>query len=421
MNPALLTALLIAQPVAPPGLRPSEPPNRLPQGIVPAEPLPSGLPGEPGRLPPRWTLPPGYQMAEESPRPTAANANPSIRLPQPENLLRVDANRLMLRSFGTSWQLWAGSAMLRDLGGKQREGQELLGVVRDIQPTHWASIGAPRPIVEYGLQRGEATLARVFGRTQIPIDAATLKTEAVRGAWVVSDQANLLLNFAADRAGAEQAVAVIRRYGFNRLVPVGSPTILTQVLIYSQDAAPAAPTSPEQGKLQRALQTASITRAALDVPGVGLVGERIYLDRALLQVQREAGHWAIVQQGETIASFGSDGEFAARDVLRTIIDARYTEMGRIGSLSFFLTNGQPPTRVPFGVSIRPLEIGRLRAASVNGRWGLVDALGRPLFTANSQEEAELMLRVIQSYGFDAIAQIGSNPRTMLRFVTKSGR
>jgi hypothetical protein len=281
-------------------------------------------------------------------------------------------------------------------------------------------IGGTRPVVEYGLTNGEAPKWSTSPRAQFPIDLKTVRAEPVRGAWVLADDANILLNFGPDRAGAEQAAAVAKRYGFNRVGLVGQP--VPQMAFFFAMNAPvtAKPaTADALAAIVRASQEQNLTRTAVDVPGVGLVGERLTFDRNKLDVRKDRADWVLASGPDVLARFGYS-ELAARDALRVVVDGRFTEFCKVGGLTFLLTNGQPPTRVPFAAQGARFEPRLLAAREVGGVWGVYEGTGRLLYPAESVAEAETMVKVIRAYGFDQTCLVGS-PKAGLRFLAKTGR
>lgn len=414
------------------------------QGPLPQAGRPSAaqsLPGEPRMLPPIGSQPlpfpqagqtqpafstpsnPAAQPQAEQPR-SRPQPDPSVVLPRTEQLARIDPSLVTVRRLNDSWQLWAGPRMMRDFGQDAQSAQDALTAIRNLRPTEWAVIGSPRPVVEYGLVKGEPSPWLPYLRNSLPIDRKTVRAESVRGAWVVRDDRNILLNFGPYRGDAEQAAAVAKRYGFNRVGLIGSPTP-TMAYYFTVDAPPST-NGPDENDpfiaLTRASQEANLSRTAVDVPGVGLVGERTVLDMRRLDVRKERGEWVLANGADVLGRFGYS-EMAARDALRVIRDVRLTEFCRVGTgMTFFLSHGQAPTRVSYAAQRERFDYTRLDArADGAGGWGVYEGAGRQLFPAGSREEADLVIRVIQAYQFDQVCQLGSSPKASLRFLAKTGR
>jgi hypothetical protein len=75
-------------------------------------------------------------------------------------------------------------------------------------------------------------------------------------------------------------------------------------------------------------------------------------------------------------------------------------------VTYFLKDGKPPARAPFSAQGRSFDATAVKATQVNGKW-MVTSAGRGLFDAANQQEAEIVARVLQAYGFDQMAHLSS--------------
>jgi hypothetical protein len=400
-----------AQPVAP-----TPPPGLLPPGLSRPDPM-------------RPTAP---QLPQANkPTPLVGDAMP---LPFREEKFAVNALDVTVKRAAGAWQVWAGQRMLRDTGDaptSEATARDIVRVYRDLRPTEWVTVGnATRPVVEYGLTNGKPAAVMVppdgkndpqsgvvqAGGANGPLatgagakvvralDLKTVRAEAVRGVWVVRDESNLLLNFGPDKAGAEQAAAVMQRYGFNRVGLVGSPTSPAMSFLFAgPDEKPDA-----GGRLLFQSQVDALAVTGIPVPGVGYIGEMVKLNPRDIDARRDGTEWVVASGTQVLGRFGPT-EFAARDAVRVIRDAGYTEFCRLGgtaNVTFFLKDGKPPARAPFSAQGRSFDAAAVKAQQINGKWAVTSA-GRGLFDASSQQEAEVVARVLQAYGFDQMAHLSS--------------
>jgi hypothetical protein len=332
--------------------------------------------------------------------------------------------------------------MLRDFGDHEKDARDVARVFRDIRPTEWVTIGSPRPVVEYGLVNGRPPMApgmagassdqphNVFrvgrgdgppvsgagAREVIPIDFKSVRVEAIRGVWCVRDNANILFNFGLNKADAEQARAVILRYGFNRVGVVGSQTPVMHYLFGSPDTGTPPPGPIQQLQLQSQIE--GLRRVGIPVGGVGYVGEMFHFDPRKLEVRKVKGDWIVAAGEEVIGRFGPS-EYPAREALRTIQDCRFTEFCKVGSagLTFFLTDGRAPRRVPFNVQGRRFESSTLATRQIGGKWAVTEN-GRPLLDCANAEEGETLIRLLKYYQFDQLCHLGQSPRQGVTFFAK---
>jgi len=404
--PAEAVPLGSAEPLRLPPIRVGQP---LASGPQPVQPLSSAVTQK--------TAIPVSPAATGNPNPTS-----SLLLPQAEQRLPIDPARIRLQRQNQSWQLVAADRLLHDFGDDRDAAEEALRLIRGLRPTEWVRIGEPRSIVEYGLVNGEAPQWNILPKVWQPIDLQSLRMESIRGTWVVRDQDSILLNVGRHQADAEQAVAVARRYGFNRLAYIGFPTPVLAVFFQSPTVIQTQAELGPYAALVRAAQERNLTRTAIDIPGLGFRGERIVINPHKVEVRKHRGNWVLAHGPDILADFGP-GELVARDALRVVQQARFTELCRLDSgFTFFLVEGTAPTRVPFTVQGSRFDANRLRIApSGNNRWLVVDSAGRIFAEGKSPAEAEECLQVIRAYQFDQFCRVGQSPRYSLSFFARTNR
>ncbi len=439
------------QPIIPASVAPlPEPPRPLVARPLTADPrfqpAPQQFPPpDPRRLPPNFTPPPPALQSPRTPLPLGVPQSPSvgqpaahgptdwnaaapvqeIRLPQKEKGARFDGSMVSVRKFQDGWQVWSGGVVLRDFGRSQTDAEEAARTIRELRTTDWFAIGDGRPTLEYGLTNGRPHLPTFTPKMTTPFDLASVRVDNIRGVWCLRDDASILVNFGRQRDDAEQALAVIRKYGFNRLGTIGNPARMS--VLFAQPgltaARPGMGAAPAGlGQLAQAAQEQSLTRTGIAVPGAGYVGERLVIDPKKMEIRREKGEYVLAHGPDVMAKFGMS-EWSARDALRVVQDMRVTEFCRFNAdITFYLVNGLPPARPPFSVQSTRFDPDRLaiRPAS-NGATGVYDINGRLLYSVASKEEAESLVKMLQHYKFDQQGQMGLSGRTGLKFLAKVGR
>ena len=355
--------------------------------------------------PPPATIQPGSQQTI-----------PDVPLPMGEQRFAIDPGNVTMKRIGASWQIWAGQRVLHDVANDEDAAKDIVRVIRELRPTEWATIGSPRPLVEYGLTQGRPSLVAGFPKMTVPIDLRTVRAEAVKGVWVLRDDGNILLNFGPRRLEAEQASAVVQKYGFNRIGMAGT---MAQNMTYFF-AMPEAEGFPNGGGggLPAALQEQSLTRTGIPVPGVGFTGEMVKIDARKVEVRKDGFEWVVAFGPDVVARFGP-AEYLARDAARVIVDGRFTEFCRFGSsgLTFFLVNGKAPTKVPFAAQGKRFDLTALRTLPVGDKLCVTEN-GRPLFDVSSPEEGEVLIRLLKAYQFDQVCQVGQTARASMVFLAK---
>jgi hypothetical protein len=386
------------------------------------QPIPSVPPGTfpaPRSLPPTMfpefkPLPPLVQPPP--PLTGMAPVKPEVQLPLAEQMFPIDPGAVTMKLIGASWQVWAGQRVMQDVGTDQDAAKEIVRIIRELRPTEWATIGSPRPFIQYGLSQGKPVLVAGFPKTTVPIDLRSVRVEAIRGAWLLRDDSNLLFNFGSHRAEADQAAAVVQKYGFNRIGIAGT-SAQNMTYFYAIPENGGIPAAPAGG-LPAAFQEQALTRTGIPVPGVGFVGEMIKIDARKVEVRKDGFEWVVAFGPDVVAKFGP-AEFLARDAAKVIQDGRFTEFCRVGShgLTFFLVNGKSPTKVPFAAQVRRFDPTALRTQPVADRWCVTDN-GRPLFDVADAAEGDMLIRLLKAYQFDEICQVGQTARASMVFLAK---
>ena len=405
------------------------PSSSLPQSRGPLPFAPSSSPLQFPRPP---LAPPGSPLPPARPQPSVARPSPQVLpdgtvmpatrvevpLPQPEARLALDSGAITMKRINGTWQVWAGPKPFRNLGNDETGAKDIVRLIHDQHPTEWVSIGSPRPVVEYGLIDGRPASAAGFPRGAVPIDLRTVCVAPIKGVWCLKDDGNIHFNFGLNKSDAEQALAVVRKYGFNRISVLGGDVNAPALTYFFVAVEPdgAKPTPPNL--LALAAQESGLRRTGIAVPGVGYVGEMIKIDARKVELHREGSDWILASGAEVIGRFGQD-QNAARDAQRLIQDGQFTEVCRPGppGLNFFLVNGATPSRVPLFLQGRRFDQNGLKVAAVGPKWAITDR-GRQLFEVNSAEEGEAVIRLMKFYQFDQLCQVGASPTKNLTFLAK---
>jgi hypothetical protein len=384
----------------------------------------------------------GLAQSRISERPRPANPvaqSQEIPFPYPENKISIKPMDISVKRIGGSWQLWAGQQVLRNFGEHELDARDAARVFQDLRPTEWVTIGHPRPIVEYGLVNGRPAMAATnpsgdelkgqstvtadsnnrpvatgTGAKQINIiDLRTVRVEAIRGTWCLRDDVAIHCNFGPIKSDADQALAAVLRYGFNRIGVIGHSTPLMTYFFVGPETGPIQKTALTALSLQA--QIDSLTRVGIPVPGVGYVGEMIRFDPKKLEVRKEGSNWIIAVGNDIFGNFGPS-EWAARDAVRTIEQLRVTEFCKVGSvgLTFFLVDGKAPRKVPFSTQVRQFDLESLKVQQYGERWAVTEN-GRHLFDCVNADEGEVLIRVLKAFKFNQLCHLGPSARLGISF------
>jgi hypothetical protein len=313
--------------------------------------------------------------------------------------------------------VWAGERLFRDLGASETNATDLVRTLRAMGVTEWVTVGGgSRPVVEYGLVNGLPSVVAGFPKAVVPIDHRTLRVEAIKGVWAVRDDDNIHFNFGLNRPDADQAVAAIQKYGFNRVGQIGSPAPALSYLFVALGQE----TGVQQlGGLAIPAQVANLAHTGIMVPGVGYVGEMVKFDPRKVEARRDGADWVVAHGPDVFARFGH-AEWQARDAARMVQDARFTEfctVGGAGGITFFLVNGKAPTRVPFAAQGERFDPNTLRVQKAAERY-VVASGGKRVFDVGGPADGEALIKLLKHFGFDQVCQFGDGKASM-RFLARN--
>jgi hypothetical protein len=417
---------------------------------------------------PPATLPPGLELqaAAELNAPRGA----ASRLPRPEALTTFDPNALELIRNEGRWALTAGGTVLKEFGRREEEARQAWHLIRELRLNQRGTIGTPQPVLEYWLSDGQPPRWLPRGVRVYRFNLASLQLEQSLGRWLLRETSRPLFSFGNHKEDAQQALAVLQKYGFNQLGVVGHG--LPAMLVFVAQPDDSKGLTPEQhfnrrvallkqqastfeGQRQAdaltAIQGKSPPPANFPVPAMPalraetlpgrepiqshpgrrpapaeaeplVVTERVPFDWRQAQVRRDNGSWKLMVGSYTLADFGTD-ERDARLAQAALMHFRCTERLLVGApepvVSYFLTSGQAPRGLMAGVFSEAFHPEVLASRQLGSRYYVTHA-GRPLLDCGPKpEEARYMLCIIRKYGFDNICRIGLDDKHSLTFLVRS--
>jgi len=364
----------------------------LPLAAFP-QPIPSGNPGG------------------NAPTP-AANAPASSLL----RVVRFDWNQLNLKRVDNHWQIWAGKQLIKDVGLVEKDAMEAWRLARDLLFTQYATIPGATPPFEFWLSDDASARGGLVVKNFISINNPMLSVEQISGAWVIRDDGQLLYNFGHQQEAALQALAVMKKYGFNQLGFVGMPKpVMTYLTVDPRQRVMTAKKPPDPREM-----IGKLSEGSLMLPQIGYVGSRAPIEARKLELAHQRDDWVMVYGKDVLARFGNNSNLA-RDGLRALQDARVDELCFIGTSRFpiFLNHGQAPRFIGLGFNNVRFQPGQLKAQAVNNIWCVVDGPIILFEFGEKQNDAELTVRVIQHFQFDQMCPIGDLTRGGFRYLTRS--
>jgi hypothetical protein len=372
------------------------------------------------------------------------------KTPGPENLVTFDYRRAELRWSDQRWELMADGVLLKDFGRREADAREALRVIQNLGLTQRGTVGTPRPIMEYWLADGMPPPAFGSGSRVQALDTATLRVEEMQGQWCVRDSRRVLFVFGFRRDDADQALALIRHYGFTHIGAIGQiPSAMVYFLggdgrplptpiVTNHEARLGPPTTvppasqgidttpafvPQKAGVLAPEPFPTERRPFTGHPtGAASVSDRVVFDYRQVQLRQDQGKLKLVLGSYVFADFGAD-RMSAEQALGLFQHYRFTEQCLIGhphaSYAYFLVAGRAPRGLQFGLAAEPFRPAELVLRKVGNDWLVCEGERLLVNLHDNQDDARQLVQAIQRHGFDHLCRVGREPGQALTFMVRA--
>lgn len=139
-----------------------------------------------------------------------------------QDCVGFDNATIEVKKVGASWRIVDGSHSLLDFGANEAEASKSLETIKAYGFTQHCFVGRPDPSFDYWLQ-GNAAASGDGGEDCIGFSNANVEVKQVGGNWKIVDGSHLMFDFGANKAEAEDALKIIKYFGFTKTCYVGRP------------------------------------------------------------------------------------------------------------------------------------------------------------------------------------------------------
>jgi hypothetical protein len=140
-----------------------------------------------------------------------------------EDCVPFNPETASLRQLSGRWRIVDGDHWLFDFGADQAAARQSLNVIRYYRMDRACFIGRPDPLFSYMLAKGGIPSGAMAGEHCVALDPKRVTVSNVQGSWKIVSGRRWLFDFGRSHTEAQQALAVIRRYGFSQSCFVGRP------------------------------------------------------------------------------------------------------------------------------------------------------------------------------------------------------
>lgn len=140
-----------------------------------------------------------------------------------EDCIPFNPNTIEVKEIDGRWKIVDGSHWIFDFGSKKTEAEKAFSIIRYYRMNSTCYVGRPDPSFTYLLVSGSAPEGAFAGEDSIPFNPATIEVKEIGGRWKIVDGSQWMFDFGTNKAEAETAFAIIKKYGFRYSCFVGRP------------------------------------------------------------------------------------------------------------------------------------------------------------------------------------------------------
>lgn len=177
--------------------------------------------------PSRWTrMGPLAESAQAAPLMPLKPLQPQATMPVTvlkEDCIGFNPANIAVVQAGNRWKIADGNHWMFDFAGRQDEALQAHRILRHYGMNQSCFVGRPQPALSYMLTNGTAPAGRMRGEDCVAFNTADITVVQAAGRWKIADGSHWLFDFGDSQGEAEQALAIMKKYGFTHSCYVGRP------------------------------------------------------------------------------------------------------------------------------------------------------------------------------------------------------
>jgi hypothetical protein len=138
-----------------------------------------------------------------------------------EDCIYFDYSKTAISSDGTA--IVQGSMLMLYFGKDAASARKALDIIKFYKFTHQCFVGRPNAPMQYFLCNGKSPVGAFSGEDAIDFTPSAVVVKKIGNSWKVVEGDHWIMDFASNEANALKALAVIQKYGFNKICFVGRP------------------------------------------------------------------------------------------------------------------------------------------------------------------------------------------------------
>ncbi len=178
--------------------------------------VPMMPPGQGGQAPPGILPIPQPGQAVPMPKDMGMPQSPLNGLPEAaqERCVSFDPTKATIQQVQSAWSVVDGPNRLFSFGIDKIEAENSLAIIKYYQLNKSCFVGGPRPSFHYMLAGNTAPSGPFKGEDCLSFNPVTTNVQQIKGNWKVGDGDRALFDFGTNKTAADNALAIIKKYGF---------------------------------------------------------------------------------------------------------------------------------------------------------------------------------------------------------------
>ncbi|MCX5806062.1 MAG: hypothetical protein NT010_08355 [Proteobacteria bacterium] len=131
-----------------------------------------------------------------------------------EHCVSFDPATAVVQQIQGVWSIIDSPSKLLSFGIDKIEAENSLAIIKHYTLNQSCFVGSPRPSFHYMLTGNAAPAGTFSGEDCLSFNPATINVRQIKGNWKVVDSDRSLFDFGTNKTEADQALAIIKKYGF---------------------------------------------------------------------------------------------------------------------------------------------------------------------------------------------------------------
>lgn len=150
---------------------------------------------------------------------------PTLKIPlgPTEDCVPFNPNRATVKKVKGRWKVADGNHWILDFNKSEWEAETALAIIKKFNLDSICFIGRPGPSMTYFLSKGKAPVGFMTGEDAIRFSWRNVKVKKLQNRWKIVDGSNWLMDFGNKQQEATKALAILKKYRFNKMCFVGRP------------------------------------------------------------------------------------------------------------------------------------------------------------------------------------------------------